>query len=109
MAKQPISVTLDPDNLLWLRGQAKVHNVRSLSEALDRLVTGARTRGRGQDAVIRSVVGTIEIDPTDPLLETADEDMRSLFDTSLQRPLIARERPAKYGPSPSSPRRHRRG
>ena len=109
MAKQAISVTLDPANLLWLRGQARVHHVRSLSEALDRLITEARTRGRGQAAAIRSVVGTIEIDPTDPLLETADEYVRSVFDASLQRPLIARKRPATYGPSGSSRRRRGRG
>ena len=45
MSKQAISVTLSPDNLVWLRGRALVAGRISLSEFLDRLVTRARTGG----------------------------------------------------------------
>ena len=39
MPKRAVSVTLETDNLLWLRGQARGAPRRSLSEVLDRLVT----------------------------------------------------------------------
>lgn len=45
MSKQAISVTLSPDNLVWLKGRARAEGVGSLSEYLDRLLT--RTRGGG--------------------------------------------------------------
>ena len=45
MSKQAISVTLSPDNLVWLRGRALADGRVSLSEFLDRLVTRARTGG----------------------------------------------------------------
>jgi hypothetical protein len=39
---QAISVTLDQDNLTWLRGRAGAAG-RSVSEILDRVIQGART------------------------------------------------------------------
>jgi hypothetical protein len=45
MAKQAISVTLSPDNLVWLKGRARAEAVGSLSEYLDRLLTRARFGG----------------------------------------------------------------
>jgi len=42
MSKQPISVTLSPDNLVWLKGRARAEGVGSLSEYLDRLLTRTR-------------------------------------------------------------------
>lgn len=109
MAKQAISVTLDSNNILWLRGQALIKGRRSLSEMLDRLITEARTKGR--DATIRSVVGTVTINPDDPYLEKANEYVRSLFEESVKNtarqigidvtgPLEVRERPATYARSP---------
>jgi len=58
MNKQAISVTLSPDNLLWLRGRARADQRGSLSEYLDRLITRARF---GQDAsrVVRSMKGAL--------------------------------------------------
>jgi hypothetical protein len=59
MNKQAISVTLSPDNLLWLRGRARADQRGSLSEYLDRLITRARF---GQDAprVVRSMKGALK-------------------------------------------------
>ena len=91
MPKTPISVTLDRDNLLWLRGRVTAANHRSVSDALDQIVTQARFAGRGADAGVRSVVGTIDVDDADPLLSGADEYVLGLFDESLRRPWLARD------------------
>jgi len=82
MPKLPVSVTLDQDNLLWLRGLAAGKKRRSMSEALDEVVTAARLGGRAAGAVT-SVVGTIDIAPDDPQLERADEYVRAAFSASL--------------------------
>jgi hypothetical protein len=87
--KQAISVTLDPDNLTWLKGRAVAGNVRSVSELLDQLITAARQSGRAGEG--QSVVGTIDIDPGDPMLDGADSAVRRLFETSVGRPLVAKE------------------
>jgi hypothetical protein len=89
MPKQAISVTLDADNLTWLKGRAGAAGLRSVSELLDQLVTAARESGRIGPS--RSVVGTIDIDANDPLLEGADAVVRGLYETSLRRPLMAKE------------------
>jgi hypothetical protein len=94
MAKQAISITLDADNVTWLKGRAGAAGVRSVSELLDQLVTAARESGGGGRTT--SVVGTIDIDPGDPLLERADEAIGALFDASLSRPLMAREVAPQY-------------
>jgi len=104
MAKHAISVTLDVDNLTWLKGRAGAAGVRSVSELLDQLVTAARASGQGGPS--RSVVGTIDIDASDPFLEGADEVVRAMFETSLGRPLMVRESPTEYR---TSTRRKRRG
>src|SRR3954465_9969855 len=104
MGKQAISVTLDADNLRWLRGRAGATGLRSVSELLDRLVTAARDGGRVGPP--RSVVGTIEINPRDATLDGADAVVRRLFESSLRRPLAIRE------PSPADGRgrkKRRRG
>jgi hypothetical protein len=84
MPKAPVSVTLDVANLLWLRARAAGRKRRSLSEALDEIVTAART-GSVKVQPVRSIVGTIEF--TDEDLEAADVYVRELFETSLSRPL----------------------
>ena len=95
MPKQAISVTLASANLTWLKGQAGATGVSSVRELLNRLVTQAReTRSIGP---ARSVVGTIDIDAADPLLHEADAIVRSLFDASLGRPLVVKERSPEYG------------
>ena len=95
MAKQAISVTLDTDNLTWLKGRAGAAGLRSVSELLDQLVTAARDSGGIGPS--RSVVGTIDIDASDPLLEGADEVMRGIYEASLRRPLMVKEAPVEYG------------
>lgn len=94
MPKHPVSVTIDQDNLLWLRGRMIGRKRRSLSEALDELITAARRGSHASDDV-RSVVGTIDIATDDPLLERADAHVRAEFEASLTRPSLTREgRPA---------------
>jgi hypothetical protein len=94
MAKQAISVTLDTDNLTWLKGRAGAAGLRSVSELLDQLVTAARESGRVGPS--RSVVGTIDIDASDPLLEGADGVVRGMYEVSLRRPLMVKEAQAEY-------------
>ena len=94
MRKQAISVTLEADNVTWLKGRAGATGVRSVSELLDRLVTAARRSGESGPS--RSVVGTIDIDPSDPLLERADDTVRSLFESSFGRPWIVREKAPEH-------------
>lgn len=105
MAKHAISVTLEADNLTWLKGRAGAAGVRSVSELLDQLVTAARASGHIGPS--RSVVGTIDLDASDPWLEGADEAVRGLFDASLRRPLMVKASSPAYGAS--GKKRARRG
>jgi hypothetical protein len=98
MAKVPISVTLDADNVRWLQGQAVAARARGVSETLDRLVTGARLGGRVRAESVRSVVGTVDIHPNDPALERADRGLRALFDASLPQPRVTRGGARKTSP-----------
>ena len=107
MAKQAISVTLDSDNLTWLRARAGTLGVRSVSELLDQIVTAAREGGAATGQA-RSVRGTIEIDAADPALEQADTAVRALFETSLRRPLIVREPRARNGATRPAHKKTRR-
>jgi hypothetical protein len=103
MSKQAISVTLDAENLTWLKGRAGAAGLRSVSELLDQIVSAARASG--QVGPPRSVVGTIAIDPGDPSLEHADAALRALFDASLRRPLIVKESTPRYRISKRARRR----
>jgi hypothetical protein len=105
VAKHAISVTLDEDNVTWLKGRAGAAGLRSVSELLDQLVAAARQSGRIGPS--RSIVGTIDVDPNDPTLERADEAVRYLFDASLGRPLIVRETSPEHRVR-RSPKRKRR-
>jgi len=85
MSKRAVSVTLEEENLTWLRGRALVAGRRSLSATLDRLITQAR-EGRGPTVPgARSVVGTVAIAESDPELKGADDELRTLFQRSLGR------------------------
>ena len=95
MAKRAISVTLQSDNLTWLKARAGAIGARSVSTLLDQLV--AEARRSTPHGTVRSVVGTIDIDASDPLLEDADDVLRTLFDASLKRPTLVKEARAKYG------------
>jgi hypothetical protein len=88
MSKQAISVTLDQENLTWLRGRAGAPGFKSVSDLLDQIVTAARASGGVGPS--RSVVGTVAIDPADPSLARADAAIRSLFDASLGRPMMVK-------------------
>jgi hypothetical protein len=91
MNKQAISVTLQRDNITWLKGRADAAGHRSVSELLDRLVTAARASGTVSPT--RTVVGTIEIDPSDPSLDNADTAVRALFESSFKRKTGSSKRP----------------
>ena len=85
MAKKAVSVTLDRDNLLWLKGQTAAAGARSVSDTLDRLITEARLAGRVRPDSIRSVVGTIDVADDDPGLDRADAYVRGLVKESIDR------------------------
>ena len=92
--KQAISVTIGKDNLLWLRGQASRTAAGNVSEIVNRLISEARTAGRAHPGTVRSVAGTIDL-PDEEALTEANRYVRALFDQSLSRPMLVRERPAK--------------
>jgi len=95
VSKKAISVTLAADNLVWLRGRAEAGGFRSVSELLDHLVSGARHAGAAGPA--RSVAGTVDIADDDADLEEADRAVRSLFEKSLRRPVVVKERSPQFG------------
>jgi len=102
MSKQAISVTLSPDNLVWLRGRALADGKVSLSEFLDRLVTRARTGGAPARPA-RSMKGALAVN--------ADEDIVS---TPFVEPEVWAAWEAKWeglleGLDPSSPTPRRGG
>jgi hypothetical protein len=103
--RKPISVTLDADNILWLRAQASGSSGGSLSAALDRLVTSARLEGRTEASAIRSVVGTIDLPDDDPGLTGADGYVRALFDKSARQPKAVKEPAASYATARKARRR----
>lgn len=96
MNKQAISVTLESDNLTWLRGRAVAAGRVSVSEMLDRLIREARAGATGV-AGVRSVVGTLQIAEADPDLTKGDDAIRSLFTRSLTRAIRRRRWPAANG------------
>ena len=89
-------MTLQADNVLWLRAQAAVSSRGSLSEVLDALVTEARAAGRHDEKTMRSVVGTIDLPDDDPALEGADAFIRAQFDRSVKRPMLVKETRPRY-------------
>lgn len=106
MPKQTVSLTLDQDNLLWLKARARADKRGSVSETLDAVIRDARAAGRVPAGSIRSVVGTIDIAADDPSLEKADAEIARLFEESLGRPSLVREDPPA---SSSAGAKRRRG
>jgi hypothetical protein len=89
--KRAVSITIGEDNLLWLKAQAAAGARGSVSEVVDRLVQEARMGGRTDAAAIRSVIGSIDLPDDDGLIE-ADAYVTKLFERSLARPMLLRER-----------------
>jgi hypothetical protein len=105
--RKAVSVTLQDENVLWLKGQAAATARGSLSEVLDRLVTEARASGQIAPGAIRSVKGTVDLPDDDPDLEKADAYVRGMFDASVRRLVLVKERPPTYKPTPAKKRRRR--
>ena len=95
--RRAVSVTIDEENLLWLKAQAAASAKGSVSEILDRLVGDARAAGRTGAAAIRSVAGTIDLPADDPDLAEASAYVRTMFAQSLRRPLAVKEAPPGRG------------
>ena len=66
MSKQAISVTLSPDNLVWLKGRARADGVGSLSEYLDGLLTRTRFGGNAPRPA-KSMKGALTAMTDEPL------------------------------------------
>jgi hypothetical protein len=77
---------------VWLQGLTARRGDRGLSETVDSLISSARLQGTHARATARSVVGTIDISSDDPELELADATVRELFNRSLRRPFVVKER-----------------
>jgi len=104
MPRRAISVTLEIENVTWLKARAGATG-ESVSELLDQIVTAARQDTRS--GLTRSVAGTIDIDASDPLLETSDAAVRAAFDASLSRPVAVREAGSTYRGRRRTSRRRR--
>jgi hypothetical protein len=91
MPKKALSVTLDQANVAWLRGRARLAG-GNLSDALDKLVTHART-GRGALVCTNtSVVGMVDL-VDDPTLAKADAAVRDGFADYVSRQFMLHEDP----------------
>lgn len=88
MSKTAISVTLAPDNLLWLKARTRRLGKRSISAALDDVLREARKTA----AEATSVVGWVTFPEGEDALEQGDKDVRALFDRSLSRGRALRRR-----------------
>jgi hypothetical protein len=92
--KKPISITVEAENLMWLKGQAAVRTKGNVSELIETLIRDARTGGQMDPAAITSVVGSIDL-PDDDALGEADSYVKAMFERSLTRPMLVRETPPK--------------
>ena len=91
MPKRAVSVTLDVDNLVWLRAQSG--GGRNVSRIVNELVGEARAAGRRFGAATRSVAGTVDLRHFDPA--AADREVRKLFDATPPVRRSASARPAR--------------
>lgn len=81
MSKTAISVTLAPENLLWLKARARVTDRRSVSAVLDALLEEARRK----TGPARSVVGRVQLPQGDEGLEKGSQEIRRLLQGSVSR------------------------
>jgi hypothetical protein len=107
MSKQAVSVTLRPDNLLWLKTHVKATGGRSLSAALDEIIMEARAGIGGSAAVARSVVGNARIPRSEEALSRAGAQVAALFRRSVDRSEVPIPRPRRTKPTRAVTQRKR--
>jgi len=105
MSKKAVSVTLHPDNLLWLRTRVKATGGRSLSEALDGIITEARAGTGLSGAAVRSVVGNARIPRSEEALSEAGARVAALFRGSVRRKERVSPRVTRHSGRRAVPRR----
>lgn len=88
MSKTAISVTLAPENLLWLEARARATGSRSVSALLDAILKEARQTS----GPVRSVVGWASLPGGEAGLERGQKEIRELFARSLSRGRARRRR-----------------
>ena len=94
MPKKALSVTLDAANVAWLKGRAQLSG-GNVSDALDKVVTLARTGGGAPlTSANTSVIGMVDLSD-DPLLEKADQAIRDGFADYVARSHQVHEDPPK--------------
>ena len=104
MPKKAVSVTLDTANIVWLKGRARLSG-GNVSDALDKLITHARTGGGLPLAAANSsVVGLVDLSD-DPLLTRADAAVRDGFAEYSSRSFEVHEDPPKAGRQPPTKKR----
>lgn len=91
MPKRAVSVTLEVDNLVWLRAQAG--GGRNVSRIVNELVGEARAAGRRFGAATRSVAGTVDLANYE--LGAADRESRTLSRGARNTQPAVRERPLR--------------
>jgi hypothetical protein len=79
MSKKAISVTIEADNLLWLKARTRATGSRSISAVLDDMVTGVRKAA----GPVTSIVGWVSFPEGEAGLRRGKKDIRELFDRSL--------------------------
>ena len=100
-------MTLHPDNLLWLKTRVKAKGGRSLSEALDGIITEARSGTGASAAEVRSVVGNARIPGSEKALSEAGAQVAALFRGSVRRTESARPGGRRNDHRPAASRRKR--
>jgi hypothetical protein len=79
MSKRAISVTIEAENLLWLKARTRATGSRSISAVLDDMVTEVRKA----PGPVTSTVGWVSFPEGEDGLRRGKEDIRELFDRSL--------------------------
>ncbi len=80
--KRSPSITLSPDNRVWLAAQARKLGTRSLSATLDAVLREARGAGPGPP---RSVVGTVVLPDGVEGLRAGEAEVEASFRVSLEQ------------------------
>jgi hypothetical protein len=106
MPKKAVSVTLDAVNVLWLKGRARLSG-GNVSDALDQLITRARTGQSGPPPGSTSIVGMVDLSD-DPDLLKADAAVREWFEEYLSRqPFLTVNEDPPVSPARARPKRKR--